>query len=434
VSELHPELRGQAGRLDQAERSAAKLLQAVESVLCDYVVVGAEERCAVALWVLHTHTFAVEGGELFSASEVTPYLHVMSPAPGCGKSTLFEVLETIVGRAKMVAAGISKASLIRLLHGTCPTLLLDEVDLLMKGDREAANAIHQAINAGYRRRGTAELLAPTPGGGWENTSMRVFSPKAFAGIGRLPHSLATRTIPIGLRPKMPDETVRDKWEDLIWAETTGLRDDLAEWGAHTREQLRSMRELDMPNELHNRTREIWRPLWAIADLAGAEWPDRARRAAVALHTARSQELDHRVLLLADIRDIFEGATAHRMHTKGLLRALLEIEDHPWRGWWMDTYGGEPKKEAAYKLAKILRDYGIEPENSAFLVGTERARGYAKATFETAWKQYLPLPAVSPVSSVQPKTSDQTEYTDNTRNTEGRRLPAFLRRFPSGSPS
>jgi hypothetical protein len=77
----------------------------------------------------------------------------------------------------MVAAGITKASLIRMLHATCPTLLLDEVDLLMKGDREAANATHQAINAGYRSRGTAELLSPTPGGGWENTSMRVFSPK-----------------------------------------------------------------------------------------------------------------------------------------------------------------------------------------------------------------------------------------------------------------
>jgi hypothetical protein len=74
---------------------------------------------------------------------------------------------------------------------------------LTKGDREAANAIHQAINAGYRSRGGAEMLLPTPGGGWQTKSLRVFSPKAFAGIGRLPDSMGTRTILIRLRPKFP---------------------------------------------------------------------------------------------------------------------------------------------------------------------------------------------------------------------------------------
>ena len=337
MSELVLVGHGYADPCAQSETSTADLVEAVESLLCDYVVLGADERCAVALWVLHTHTFVVEDGELLCASEVTPYLHVMSPAPGCGKSTLFEVLETVVGRPKMVAAGISKASLIRTLHATCPTLLLDEVDLLMKGDREAANAIHQAINAGYRSRGTAEILTPTPGGGWQPTSMRVFSPKAFAGIGRLPHSMATRTIPIPLRPKTPDETVRDKWEDVIWEETRRLQEALARWGAANRETLRPMRDLDMPGELHNRTREIWRPLWAIADLAGKQWPERSRQAAIALASSRSQDLDHRVLLLADIRDTFDAAKADRVHTRDILWALVEIEEHPWRGWWLDSY-------------------------------------------------------------------------------------------------
>jgi len=162
--------------------------------------------------------------------------------------------------------------------------------------------------------------------------MRVFSPKAFAGIGRLPHSLATRTIPIPLRPKTPDERVRDKWEDVIWEETRPLQQDLVVWGTVNRETLRAMRDLDMPGELHNRTREIWRPLWAIADLAGGEWPARSRQAAIALYTGRSQDLDHRVLLLADIRDTFEAARSDRIHTKEILRALVEIEDHPWPGW------------------------------------------------------------------------------------------------------
>src|SRR5690348_12993008 len=95
---------------------AARLLTKVEALLRRYVVMDGAQRAAVALWVLHTYTFAVEDGELLTASEVTPYLHVMSPAPGCGKSTLFEVLETVVREPKMVSAGITKASLLRSLH------------------------------------------------------------------------------------------------------------------------------------------------------------------------------------------------------------------------------------------------------------------------------------------------------------------------------
>jgi hypothetical protein len=179
----------------------------------------------------------------------------------------------------------------------------------------------------------------------------------------------------------------------------------------------------MPVELHNRTREIWRPLWVIADLAGGEWPARSRSAAVALHTAQSHELDHRVLLLADIRGIFEAAKADRMHTKDLLQDLVEIEEHPWRGWWMDSYAGTPKTDAAYRVAKILKEYGIEPETNAFAVGSVRARGYAKAAFESAWKQYLPaVPPVPSVSSVQPEAHNQADCTENTPGTERRRLP------------
>lgn len=261
--------------------------------------------------------------------------------------------------------------------------------------------------------------------------MRVFSPKAFAGIGRLPHSLATRTIPIPLRPKTPDERVRDKWEDVIWEETRPLQQSLAAWGAANREQLRAMRDLEMPGELHNRTREIWRPLWAIADLAGEEWPRRSRQAAIALHTARSQELDHRVLLLADIRDTFEAARVDRIHTKDILRALVEIEDHPWPGWWLDSYSGAVTTKAAYKLAGILREYGIEPEANPFHVGMARNRGYAKAAFEAAWKQYLPtLPIVTPVPSVQCQAPSHADGTEHTVGTEGRPLPCVTAMPPN----
>ena len=41
----------------------------------------------------------------------------------------------------------------------------------------------------------------------------------------------------------------------------------------------ALRDADptMPDGVHGRAADNWRPLLAIADLAGAEWPERARR-------------------------------------------------------------------------------------------------------------------------------------------------------------
>jgi hypothetical protein len=107
-----------------------------------------------------------------------------------------------------------------------------------------------------------------------------------------------------------------------------------------------MRSLEMPGELQDRTREIWRPLWAIADTAGGESPGRSRQAAAVLHSIQRQELDHRVLPLADIRDIFDAAQTDRIHTKATLAALVQVEDHLWTGWWLDSSTGEVTTRAA----------------------------------------------------------------------------------------
>lgn len=64
---------------------------------------------------------------------------------------------------------------------------------------------------------------------------------------------------------------------------------------------------DLPPEIDDRAQEAAEPLLAIADRAGGDWPDRARRAIVDLHGGR--EIDDEssgVRLLADIREVFEA--------------------------------------------------------------------------------------------------------------------------------
>lgn len=138
-----------------------------------------------------------------------------------------------------------------------------------------------------------------------------------------------------------------------------------------------------------------------------------------------------MVLLADIRDVFDQLRADRLHTTQLLEALGGIEEHPWRGWWTDSYTGGLKAEAAYKLAKMLKPYGIQPDPHPFPIGGSRARGYSKAAFAAAWKQYLTLPAVPAVSSVQSQTSNQAERTDSTDGT-GQRLGHGLFKRWTGS--
>jgi len=85
----------------------------------------------------------------------------------------------------------------------------------------------------------------------------------------------------------------------------------------------------MPEGIADRNADVWEALLAVADLAGGEWPERARVAAVTHVTdlkAATPSLG--VRLLADLRDIFSDQDA--MSTEDILKALRNIEDQPWR--------------------------------------------------------------------------------------------------------
>ena len=66
----------------------------------------------------------------------------------------------------------------------------------------------------------------------------------------------------------------------------------------------ALRDADpaVPTELNDRAADNWRPLLAIADRAGSQWPEKARRAALELSAVKAGEADTmRTLLLSDIR-------------------------------------------------------------------------------------------------------------------------------------
>jgi hypothetical protein len=124
----------------------------------------------------------------------------------------------------------------------------------------------------------------------------------------------------------------------------------------------------------------WAPLLAIADVAGGEWPQRARRALQAIQ--RTVEDDSvRVQLLADIRAIFAEHKIDRLKSDKLIEALIAIEGRPWAEW----KAGKPLSQNG--LARLLKPLKIRPGTKRF-PGENTAKGYYLSDFDDAFSRYL----------------------------------------------
>lgn len=141
-------------------------------------------------------------------------------------------------------------------------------------------------------------------------------------------------------------------------------------------------------ELFNRTADNWRPLFAIADVAGGAWSARARAAAAA---GRIQDQDSiRAKLLADIQDIMAGRS--QIASAELALTLSGLEGRPWAEW----RNGKPLTATA--LARLLAPFGIAPGTKRH--GDETFKGYLATDFALAFECYLPARGVTPSQSVK----------------------------------
>jgi hypothetical protein len=338
-----------------------------------YVVLTQDQAVAVALWTAHTHAI--------SAADCTPYLQITSATKRAGKTRLLEVLEPLVARPWLTGR-TSHAALIRKIDGQQPTLLLDESDAAFKGEKEYAEALRGVLNSGYRRSGRATICV----GQGSNITVKdfnTFGPKAIAGIGALPDTIVDRAIPIELRRRTSDERCA-RWRERDGrAEAVPLHEQLVSWGAReiTIGLLRSARP-SLPAGLGDRQADVWEPLIAIADLAGGEWPDHARRAVLKLG-GTIEDQDIVVELLRDVADIVKETTESVIPTKDLLSKLIDQDDRPWATWRQND-----KPITARGLARLLGPLGVHPTK------LERARGYRTDAFNDPITRYLTSQAPS----------------------------------------
>jgi hypothetical protein len=355
----------------EARDLGAVLLEDICSFLRRFVLLSDAEVSVIAVWVVHTHALL--------AAETTPYLAITSAEKQCGKTRLLETLEVLVhnpwhtGRA-------SAAVLVRKIDAHRPTLLLDESDAAFKGDQEYAEMLRGVLNAGHRRGGRASLCV----GQGTNISFKdfeTFCPKAIAGIGQLPDTVADRSIPIRLKRKAPSEAVERFRRRNVLGAANEIRERIPAWLSRHLKALAVARP-DLPDALNDRQQDSVEPLLAIGDEAGGDWPQRLRKAIVEIFSGKSsQDQSLRIRLLADILAIFQNSRLERLTSMELLSRLAEVETSPWADW---THG---KPLIAVGLARLLKPFEICPRT--IRVDDATPKGYLRDSFLDAWGRYLP---------------------------------------------
>lgn len=368
----------------------AQLLEAIEAVVLRYIVLGFHAAVAIALWVIHTHAFA--------ASWITPRLAISSPVKRCGKTLVLDVLEPLVAKA-LNTASVTAAAVFRGIERYRPTLLIDEADTFLVDKDE----LRGVLNSGHRRNGR---VLRADGDQNEVRAFSTFAPVAIAMIGRLPDTLADRSIPIDLRRKKRDERVEPFRPDQV-GDLEELRSKAARWVLDHWDALVAA-DPEVPAVLHDRERDNWRPLLAIADAAGGAWPAKAREAAKALSASLADEDEDStgIVLLGDLYRIFEAEAAPALFTDLLLARLCDLQDRPWAEWRHD------RALTPVQLAALLKPFGIKPRQVR--IGDRTRKGYERKWFEDAFSRYLP-----PLNPKHPKqvNGDGGFSRSTTRNTD-----------------
>jgi len=348
----------------------ADLLAAIHHVWTDYVIFPTEhEPVALTLWVAHTY--------VIGKAECTPYLWVTSAEYESGKTRLLEVAKE-VAREPLMASSISAAALFRVIEDREPTLLLDEADAVFstKASTETAEALRQILNAGYRR-GNPAIRVSGQGKNMKVETFSTFSPKAIAGLKTLPRTLSSRCIEIRLDRKKPGETVRPFRIRQVRKQVEWLVIRLEEWssGVHL-----PLEPKTTPTGLGDRALDMWEPLFCIAEAAGGEWPARARQAATALAHIDVEDESLNVLVLAHLRDLFDGH--HHLHTETILKDLHALDEAPWKDYYR-------RELTARDLAKLLQPFKVT--SKMVRVGERSAKGYERDQLADAFTRYLPPP-------------------------------------------
>lgn len=376
----NPDRQGRAIDLPEPEPwpepvDGAELLDDIVAAVRRFVILPGGGAEAIALWAVHAHAIY--------AAHFSPLLAFSSPEKRCGKTTALKVVARLVPKP-IATASISPAALFRSIEKWRPSLMIDEADTFMK-DNEDLRGI---LNSGHTR---DQYLIRCEPDTHEPVMFDAWGPKAVALIGSLPDTLEDRSIAIRMNRKTDSESAERLRGDMDCG-FGELVSKCARWVADNLDRLKAC-DPSLPSALHDRAKDNWSALFAIADVAGGHWPGLSRDVAIKLSPAGTDDKSIRVQLLDDIQTVFTERNTDKISSVALCDALAAMEDRPWCEW-----GRSNKPIKPSSLARQLQHFGIAP--NAIRIGTEVVKGYDQRKFGDLFTRYLHTPSDAAVTRLQ----------------------------------
>jgi putative DNA primase/helicase len=348
----------------------AALLNNLRQIFRRYVVLPTGADIVLSLWVLHAWTM--------DAGDISPLMVLVSPTKRCGKTSVLILMYFLTPRSEL-SSNITAPALFRYIEDVRPTLLIDEADSFAKDNEE----LRGILNSGHTK-AAANVIRNVD---HKPRRFSTWAPKAIATIGTLADTLEDRAVVVRLQRKPPGATV-ERLGRRDNADFAALRSQAARWAADNFDKLADP-DPKMPN-LNDRAADNWRPLLAIADLAGGTWPEEARRAACLL-SGEQQDGAIGVELLRDIRSTFGDDDVIR--SSDLVAKLTADAERPWAEW----KHGRPLTQK--QLAGLLAPFHII-SLTVHPPGLPDGKGYRRIDFEEAWAAYCPVQNTSPQQSLR----------------------------------
>lgn len=355
----------------------APLLAEVEAYFQRYVSFPSPDYAfAGALYAAATH--------LWPHFDAFPYMVITSATKRSGKTRFSEVLSFVAANARNLA-GITPATVFRMIKDEKPTLIIDEAESL---SGESAGMMRTVLNVGYRRGQTVPRTEKN-----QIVQFDVYCPKVFILIGDVFDTLRDRSIII--RMKRAEAPQRFLYE-IAKNDGEALRDKLADVLTDRRDMvIDNYMQHEGLDFLPDRDEEIWLPLFAVCSLLAPERLTELKRVAVDMATEKTQDVRRYIESRDDeaaaaddeyarrlLRDLLEAmGTAKHLFTADALPALHGLTTAPWR-----KYKGEGL--TAIEMSNLLSRFNLRPK--LIKVNSKRkdekvARGYRREDVEAALK-------------------------------------------------
>jgi putative DNA primase/helicase len=356
-----------------------ELLSEIEATIKRHVVLSDAAATALAVWVAHTYVYELR--------DTVAYVAIESPEKRCGKTTLLTVLAAMANKP-LIASNVTVGALFRAIDTCGPTLFIDEADTFLAGN----GTMRGIINSGNARR-TAFVLrlsksnsqlsrarqqAGLPRLSEATAGLQRYScwcPKAIAMIGKVPDTIADRSIVVQMVRKLTSE----KRVPLAALNATNIRAKCARFALDHGRAVAQYEKIH-GDGLNDRAADTFDPLYVIARLAGKECEHKLHTAALALAPI-AQSRSSGTELLQDIYAMLVLMKETKMFTRVILTFLKDPEFAP--ASLATKYSGLDE----IKIAQSLRPYGIKP--IALRIGKSVAKGYSIDELTDAVARYVP---------------------------------------------